>query len=393
MRLLFTRFLIPVLLALCPMTIFAQALFQTSGDWDVAGNWFSGNIGDLITEDVTIDISKAAFINNVFSYTIGNLDFSNNAGLTINTTGSLDVGQSGTPKNLTANNNATITVSGTLIVWGDLIVNNNLDLVITGTLIVKGNILMNNNATLSVAGGLLTVNGNFTGGSNTFVSITGSGQVGVGGAVSVGNSSSLIGPAGSFHAHSCTEGGSSSFCTSGTLPLEFLFFKGAPKQDKVLLNWATASELNVAYFIIEKSYDGMSFYEIGQVEGHGTTKIKQDYSFSDEKPTLGRAYYRLTEGDYDNSQTHLKVISVDFTGVRIASVYPNPVTNGQLNIELNFVPDNEVMVSIVDLRGVTLSEFNLNKQNVPVSVQVSAGMYLLTVKSNDFKSINRLVVK
>ena len=201
MKILCKRFLVPLLLALCPMTIFAQTLFQTSGSWDVATNWSGNNIGDVITEDVLIDISKSAFLNNGFSYTIGNLDFDNNAALTINTTGSLNVGQSGTPKNLTANNNASITVSGTLIVWGDLVVNNNLDLIITGTLIVKGNIVMNNNASLSVAGGMLTVNGNFTGGSNTNVTITGSGQVGVSGAVSVGNSSNLTGPAGSFHAH------------------------------------------------------------------------------------------------------------------------------------------------------------------------------------------------
>ena len=151
--------------------------------------------------------------------------------------------------------------------------------------------------------------------------------------------------------------------------------------------------MNVAYFTIEKSNDGESFYEIGQVEGHGTSKVRQDYSFADETPTFGRAYYRLTEGDYDARQIHLKVIAINFTVAKVANVYPNPVTNGQLNIDLNFVPENEVLVSIVDLRGVTLSEFNLNKQNVTIPLQVSAGMYLLMVKSNDFKSTRRILVK
>src|ERR1700690_4420621 len=106
MKLIFWRFLILVILAFSPVITFAQATLQTSGSWDVATNWAGSNIGDLITEDVTLNIGIAGFINNGFNYTIGNLTFSNNAGLTVNTTSSLNVGQSGTPKDLTANNNA-----------------------------------------------------------------------------------------------------------------------------------------------------------------------------------------------------------------------------------------------------------------------------------------------
>lgn len=164
----------------------AQAVFTTTGNWELPINWSGSNIGDIITENVTINNNRAALINNGSNYTIGDLTFGNNTGLTINTLGILNVGASGNPKILTAGNTVAVTVGGQLTVWGDLIVINNLSLNVGGSLIVKGNIQMNNNAAISVTGDV-QVDGDFLAGNNTNVSVVAGGHVNVDGVVTVGD--------------------------------------------------------------------------------------------------------------------------------------------------------------------------------------------------------------
>lgn len=372
---------------------FSQAVFNNTGGWETAGNWLGSNIGDDITEDVTINASKVALLNNGFSYTIGNVNFGNSAGLTINTTGSLDVGAFGNPKNLTANNNAALTVSGTLIIWGDLIVNNSLSLNVSGTLIIKGNIIMNDLASLSVTGSI-QVDQDFTGGDNTNVTISGGGGIDVVGNVSVGINSNLTGPPGSFRAGGCAQGGGSNFCNGGVLPVDLLFFRAKASLSDVTLSWATASELNSDNFVVEKSDNGLEYKTLAKVNAQGTSVSRVDYEIFDEKPTIGKAYYRLKETDLDGRQTVYEVVLIEFTGLRITSVYPNPVDNGnEINLEFNFTPAYPLQVSLYDLSGKSLERFQMNSNLASMPIRLSPGMYVVKVSSPEYSSVSKFLVR
>jgi hypothetical protein len=372
---------------------FSQAVFTTTGSWDLPMNWLALNIGDDISEDVTINASRVALIDNGFSYTTGNLNFGNSAGLTINTTGSLDVGASGNPKNLTANNNAALTVSGTLIIWGDLIVNNSLSLNVSGTLIIKGNIIMNNLASLSVTGSI-QVDQNFAGGDNTNVTISGGGGIDVAGNVTVGIDSNLTGPPGSFTAGGCAQGVNSNFCNGGVLPVDLLFFTARATLSNVKINWATASEINSDYFVIEKSDDGLEYRTLAKVNAQGNSVSRVEYEIFDEKPTIGKAYYRLKEVDLDGKQAVYEVVLVEFTGLRITSVYPNPVSNGQdINLELNFTPKYPLEVSLFDLSGKSLERLQMNNSSASMPIRLSPGMYVVKVSSLEYSSVSKFLVR
>jgi len=373
--------------------VFSQATFQTTGSWETAGNWSGSNIGDLLTENVSFNNNRAALINNGSNYTIGNLTLGNSNGLTINTTGTLNVGASGTPKNLTAGNGASLTVTGTLIIWGDLIVVNTLSLNVSGTLIVKGNIQMNNGASISVTG-TVDVDGDFIAGNNATVSISGGGSVNIDGDVSVGANANLTGPPGSFTVGGgCTQG-SGSFCNSGTLPVELLFFKALSTTSQIKLSWATASELNSDYFQIEKSSDGLSYETLLQVTAQGNSTSRVDYETYDEKPKIGKSYYRLKEIDVDGKEIIYQVVLVEFTGVRNTSVYPNPLRNGEsITLELNFVPEYPMEVSVFDLSGKTIERQMLSKSSLTMPVQLNTGMYILKVISPEYNSTSKFVVQ
>src|SRR5689334_22442765 len=167
-------------------TAFAQTFNQNNGQWNVAANWSTGSVpsgtGTNVTISANVNVSGG-------SYTIGDVSVGNNTTVTIASGATLDIGSSTlynppgatTKKNLTFSNTGTLTVAGTLHIYGDLVVNNSLTFNVTGSVIVYGNITMSNGGDLTVSGsGTLTVNGSLSGGNGTHVSTSGSATIGVG---------------------------------------------------------------------------------------------------------------------------------------------------------------------------------------------------------------------
>lgn len=364
----------------------------SAGNWDNSGIWSGSNIADNIAENVTMNNNLGTItVRNTFNYTIGTVDMGNGNTLTIANGGTLNVGASGNAKNFTTNNSTAINVNGTLIIWGDLIVNNNLILVVTGTLIVKGNVTMNNGGNLNISGNA-TIDGNFTGGNNTALTVDGS--VAVGGNLSVGNGSTVAGGGTVAVSGSCTDG-SSTFCGTGPLPVSMLFFKATHNNSKMELAWATASELNFDYFSIERSNDGNSFREIGQVSGHGTSDSRHDYSFEDVNPVAGKMYYRLKNVDFDGYIEYSNIVSADFVQSKKVNIYPNPITNGNVNIQFNFVPDQHIQFMITDMMGKVKGSqsWNSGEDQFVIPISLEPGTYIIKISTADFKSVDRILVK
>ena len=70
------------------------------------------------------------------------------------------------------------------------------------------------------------------------------------------------------------------------------------------LRWSTAEEQNIAFFVIQKSTDGIDFKKIGDVKGAGTYSNKVNtYRFLDFCLPDRYAYYRLLHYAPDGSFT------------------------------------------------------------------------------------------
>lgn len=380
----------------CITMAFAQATFTTTGDWDNAGNWSAGNIGDNIAEDVTINASRVALLQAGFSYTIGHLTMNNFSGLTIDATGSLDVGQSGTPRNLTASSNVTITVDGSLIIWGDLnVTGDNLTLNITGTLIVRGNLTMDDAASISVSGDLI-VEGNFVADDNTNFSISSGGSVAVSGTVSVGDDSNLVGDPGSFFAGGgCVEGSGSNWCSGGVLPIELLYFVASLEGNVVSLDWATERQENFDHFELEKASEDLIFSTIANIPAISTTASVQYYSHIDQSPFTGPNYYRLKAVDLDGSVEYFNIEFVNFRGERKIEVYPNPVTSGVVKLNIWFNPTPQDRISFIDVQGRTVFSSDVQGsglQEFTLPEHAKAGLYILRYTAPSFQRSLKVIV-
>jgi len=185
-----------------------------------------------------------------------------------------------------------------------------------------------------------------------------------------------------------------SFSSSG-LPIELLFFKASKGLNRISLSWATASELNFDYFDIEKSSDGKAFHSIAKVTGHGTTNERKDYSLNDEKPYIGKNYYRLKSVDFDGYTEYFNVVMVDFDGKKSFSVYPNPSDGVSFTAETNFIPQNRAFIAIYSTIGSEIARYEVSGEasTITLPVKLESGVYYAKYISLDFNSTNRVLVK
>lgn len=99
------------------------------------------------------------------------------------------------------------------------------------------------------------------------------------------------------------------------LPVELIFFSATVNNQKhVILNWATASELNNDFFTIERSIDGLTWEVVEFVNGNGTTPLRNDYNSQDVRPYSGLSYYRLKQTDFDGAFEYSNIVSVFIDG-------------------------------------------------------------------------------
>ncbi len=184
------------------------------------------------------------------------------------------------------------------------------------------------------------------------------------------------------------------------LPIELIAFNAKFNNDKVDLNWATAAEINNAYFTIERSSDGFNFETVTDVEGAGNSTTIKHYSAVDENPFEGRSYYRLKQTDFDGKFKLTDIISVNNSKMDLFDFYifPNPTSNENINLNFTGNKNEEVIVFIYDLYGrmVYTNDFRLNSNGNNIvklyrQDDIIGGVYYI-VATNNTKLVTRKIV-
>lgn len=95
------------------------------------------------------------------------------------------------------------------------------------------------------------------------------------------------------------------------LPIELLYFRGFNSDSYNHLTWSTASEFNNDYFTIEKSIDGVYFYDIFKISGGGNSIKQLFYEYYDYNIENAISYYVLKQTDFDGKHKSSDIISID----------------------------------------------------------------------------------
>ncbi len=178
-------------------------------------------------------------------------------------------------------------------------------------------------------------------------------------------------------------------------------FTGTSFQNKVKLNWQTATELKNYGFDIERSsVNSKAWEKIGFVKGNGNSNSPKKYSFTDENPSSSKMQYRLKQIDNDGKFEYSKVVDITLNTPAKFSLeqnYPNPF-NPTTKIEYAIPSDNLVQIKIYNILGKeVMTLLNEYKKAGTYSIDfnassLSSGVYFYKIVSGRNSEIKKMIL-
>lgn len=170
------------------------------------------------------------------------------------------------------------------------------------------------------------------------------------------------------------------------LTVEWLRFQASqPNPETVLLNWATASEVDNEGFELQRCTDGVSFEPVAWINGNGNTFQTMEYAFEDRTIEPGQKYYyRLKQKDFDGAFKYSKIVVIQTKADKsniVGEFFPNPTT-GWTSLELRLEKETEVNIHVYDINGSQV--FYLNENGALKNIEFSTksfptGIYFVKI--------------
>ena len=209
--------------------------------------------------------------------------------------------------------------------------------------------------------------------------------------------------AGSYNAAFTSAGGNwvaqmaTFMSTSTVLPIDLLSFTGKCNDNDIVLEWATATELNNDYFTIERSEDGANWQTVGTVKSAGNSSISQKYSFATNATTNDISYFRLKQTDIDGKFNYFKIISVNncHKDSRELNIYPNPSNGRSLFGKINLKPNETYSIAIFDNFGKPVTRIVSSQPEFAINFAqlLPSGIYFARFSSGSFSTVKPFLVK
>ena len=179
-------------------------------------------------------------------------------------------------------------------------------------------------------------------------------------------------------------------------PVDLISFTARAESQSVALQWATASEENNDYFLLEHSSDGQKFESIARLPGAGSTLELQAYRYLHSSPTNGLNYYRLSQVDYDGATAFFDVLTVEWKGQGNEwTIQPNPA-HDFIELDYSAPPGQSARATLYSLTGKEIKSLlwdagSRNRMDLPPGLP--RGIYLLRLERGREVVTRRVVVQ
>lgn len=180
--------------------------------------------------------------------------------------------------------------------------------------------------------------------------------------------------------------------TGTFLPIRLESFNVLKRGTQVEVTWKTSQEINVDYFTVEYSLDGLNFKSIQQLESKGSPARGAEYVYMHPNPIKGIQYYRLVEYDLDGSETIFPIKSIRFDGLtKPVELYPTEVND---RVTAYFKAGEFTRVQLIDQVGRILESRNIANRDVQIIVPMRSytpGIYYLKFIGQDNFTTERIL--
>ncbi|MFI5406690.1 MAG: T9SS type A sorting domain-containing protein, partial [Nitrososphaerales archaeon] len=191
------------------------------------------------------------------------------------------------------------------------------------------------------------------------------------------------------------------------VPVELVSFTAKNENNKIKLNWSTATELNNNGFEIERSIDNKEFITRGFVKGFGTSTEPHDYTFT-EDALNGKLYYRLKQIDYNGDYNYSNIIEINSfyaSNFELLQNFPNPFNpttkikftiasvvaseskqSHQVTLKVFDILGNEIAILVNEEKPIGSYEVEFDGKSLP------SGIYYYQLKAGNFVEAKKMIL-
>ncbi len=181
------------------------------------------------------------------------------------------------------------------------------------------------------------------------------------------------------------------------LPVELTAFDAKAAKEAVVLAWTTAQEINNDYFVVERATKGLQFERLATVEaGHASST--NTYTLTDEQPSPGNNYYRLSRIDRSGETKELGIRAVNYHGEVGGYVpVPNPVSGNSIVLTSKAKEPNMASLQIFSSTGrlvydlTNSPQLESNRLEVPIG-NLPAGIYWMKISESGLTETLKFVL-
>lgn len=180
-------------------------------------------------------------------------------------------------------------------------------------------------------------------------------------------------------------------------------FTGNQQSMNIQLSWQSATEVNLDYFTLERSLDAITFSAIQNVDALGPSNNPINYTYTDINSFADLCYYyRLKAVQLDGNYQFMDTIQVCYSSTLVSvadlsdpvnsNVYPNPVTNGKLYVEI--AEFENCSISILNLNGQVVHTGETASKTTEIDcTEFDKGLYLLRIEkpNGQFGTVNVVI--
>jgi len=172
------------------------------------------------------------------------------------------------------------------------------------------------------------------------------------------------------------------------LPVNWVSFTAVPDGANVNLNWTVGANEQAKVYQVQRSTDGATFTNIGDVSNDAAVK---SYSYVDAGVGAGSYYYRVLEVDQDGESIYSKVVTVNMNGGGFSiKLLNNPTISSNTEPELRLTTNTSgnVLLEIWTLAGARAGSFQQAIGNGTTTMRIpmtglAPGTYALKVTLNN----------
>ncbi|MDR3668180.1 MAG: FISUMP domain-containing protein [Ignavibacteriaceae bacterium] len=185
------------------------------------------------------------------------------------------------------------------------------------------------------------------------------------------------------------------------LPVDLTSFIATVQNNKIILKWNTATEINSSTFDIQKKISiNNNWQKVATIKASGNSNLPRNYSYIDKNVEPGKYSYRLKMVDFDGTTKYSKIIEVvvnPSVKFELSNAYPNPFNpttiihyqipiNTIVTIKLFDVLGKEIEILVNEVKPAGVYEIMLNGKNL------SSGTYYYQMKAGNFLETKKLIL-